>query len=264
MAGETINFDGGESLATLGFINISGLTNTNGVGESGSYALHGDDRFDEAEYPVSPSGSELCLSFWWNRTVTNGDIYLFEAMAGTSFLYNVSLQVVSGSTDGIVDSRAGYTETVTDLWGSDFPCYVRIYIKPSTGGSFASPDSDGVVTIWRGASLSSLTQVYSSSAIPIYDFTKDSKPAYNRFHFAPQGDIDNIVWADSACTTALTDIPEDTSSPCCAGGAASGSSAGGLEPGGDPTAPTQPWTAACSGGGTVPSASAPTAGETWD
>ncbi len=261
MAGETIDFNSGASLASLGFHDITGLTNAAGVGRAGTYAMQATDRFDEAQYTVAPTGRALCLTFWWNRTITNGSVYLFEAMAGTAFLYNVSIQVVSGSTNGLIQSRAGFSDSVTGLWPSSFPSYVRIEIVPSTAGTFASPDADGRISIWHGPSLDALTEAYSRSDIEIYDFTKDAQPAYNRFHFAPQGVIDDIVWRDSLCSAVS---PINNAQACCSEGTgAPTSNTGGLEAGGDPTRPTQPWDPACAGGGTVPTASDPAGGETF-
>ena len=266
MAGGTIDFDGGESLAALGFVAISGATNTNGVGEGGSYALYGNDRFDEASYPVTPTERDLCLTFWWDRQVTDGSIYLFEAMAGTSFLWNVSIQVVAGSNNGLIESRApgSFSDSVSGLWPTTFPSLVRIQISPSVGGTFAGPDNDGVIKIWHGPDINNLTLVYNRSDVPIYDFTKDGKPAYNRFHFAPQGAIDTIVWSDSLCVAAAPLIV-DYSTPCCADGGTGTGGGGGGNTGSnpDPIGVLPPWTRSCTGGGAVDTVADLTDGEVW-
>ena len=265
MAGETFDFNSGASLASLGWSNISGVTNAAGVGNGGTYAIQSADRFSEASKAITPgaSATEICVTFWWNRTITNGEIYLLELRAGTFLNWWMDFYVMSGSTDGYIQSSAGLsTPVLTGLWDMTFPGYVRVYVKASEGGTFGLPASDGIVKVWTGPSTSSLTLKYSNTAAPIYDFTKNSQNAYGALHFAPQGVVDDITWSDTACEAIvdLIEVPQDYSTPdCCT--SAPGTGSGGEGP--DPTLPTQPNTFQCDGGGTVPTASDPTAGETW-
>lgn len=72
------------------------------------------------------------------------------------------------------------------------------------------------------------------------------------------------IWMVSASDVCTEDaaFPQDYSTECCSGSADPGTSSTGV-PSGDPTRTLQPWTVQCTGGGTVPSESDPSAAEAW-
>ena len=295
------DFNSGASLASLGWSSISAsVSNTAGAGPDGSYAMAATNAIANGSgttyYTVNFTKRRITVIFQWNRlwwTHTSGTSLLEFLTNGTGTFngglvasvielgwsnYPTTPATLTAFSDGTTANRteASFQTTATRqpaavangsgfnvLRATGFPATssgwhsVVVVLTLSSGwdatAQLATADGSFRVTVDEDV-------IADEQDVRIGNPILAGAGSYSveLIKIGPMGAVDDLSFTESDI------LPEDTSTPCCSGGASVGSSAGALPPGGDPTGPTQPWTAQCDGGGAVPTASDPTAGETWE